>query len=116
MTTVALTAASSFTGLWIANHLAEKYKVQALFTARNYDGLKKIRLDNLDSRITRHFDVKAEDGSMAKWIRQNKPDFWIHHHHFMESFRSPQYDTKCAEKVSLGPLREIAEALKSSGC
>ena len=53
---------------------------------------------------------------MAKWIREHRPAIWIHHHHFMENFRSPQYDVEKARAVGLTPLPEIVSSLKNSGC
>lgn len=117
MRTVALTAASSFTGMWIANHLAARdFVVHALFTEEPLSGLKKMRFENLDSRVKKHFGIRSEDATMARWIGKNKPQIWINHHHFMLNFRAPDYDMEMAEKVGIQPLAEIVSALRNSGC
>jgi len=116
---VALSGASSFTAIWIAHALKEKgYEVHALCGSdeTSYQGLPKKRIQFLKT-ITPHiyYNIRAELNSMNEWILEHKPDFWIHHHHHMQDYRSPHYDTDMAKKVGLEPLPYLMENLKNSG-
>jgi UDP-glucose 4-epimerase len=117
--TVALTGASSFTGVWIAHALSQAgYSVQAILssTENSYTGLKATRVKFLLQHATPHYGVRAEDGSMAKWIEAHSPSVWVHHHHFMENFRGPDYDTQKSTAIGIKPLTKIIEALSRKGC
>jgi UDP-glucose 4-epimerase len=115
-----LSGASSFTGIWIAREFASRgWQVHGLLSqsgASKYEGLKKVRLDQLMSTAQVHFGVRAEDETMTSWISKNRPEIWIHHHHFMDNFRGADYDEKKAFETGVRPLESLVKALKSSGC
>jgi nucleoside-diphosphate-sugar epimerase len=114
--TVAVSGASSFTGLWIAaGFRAAGWTVRPLLTqaAGEYAGLRARRVARL---IDPAIAGAAESGAMAAWIRSARPEIWIHHHHWMESFRAPSYDIGRAAAVGLAPLDELLDALAASGC
>ena len=119
-TRIALTGASSFTGIWIAQAFArDRWELHAhtLGEGGATGGLPAIRMRVLAQHAEHvHLGLRAEAGELAHWIRQNRPEIWIHHHHWMESFRSPQYDTARADAVGLDPLVGILDALRESGC
>jgi len=113
---VAVSAASSFTGLWIARAFeAAGWRVHALLTrpADAYTGLTAQRVARLPASET---VGTAESGALAAWIRANRPTIWVHHHHFMEAFRAPNYDGTRADAVGLAPLPGLLDALRESGC
>jgi nucleoside-diphosphate-sugar epimerase len=116
---IAITGASSFTGLWLVRHFFEQgFDVHALFSKSDlgaYSGLTLKRVQMTDGFCTPHFGILAENGGMEAWILEYKPDFWIHHHHHMVEFRSPNYDVAEASKVGLSPLEGIVRALKDVG-
>lgn len=112
---VAISGASSFTGLWICEYFARKnWDVHAIFSQskNSYSGIKEHRISLLPSSVHKHFGTSAESGSMAQWILEFKPQIWVHHHHFMENFRAASYDTEAAYRVGLDPLAEIYKNLK----
>ncbi|PWU14007.1 MAG: hypothetical protein C5B49_13885 [Bdellovibrio sp.] len=116
---VAISGASSFTGLWIANRLAQAgYQVDALLArdSASYSGLPQVRVRRLSSQVEKHFAIDAEGGAMKDWIQKNRPRVWIHHHHFMTHFRSPEYNLTRAHAVGLAPLPEIIQALGENQC
>ena len=111
---VAISGASSFTALWIARALqANGWRVHALCHRRRdaYTGVRALRIGLLREWSEVHFDLRAEDGGLARWVRRHRPAVWIHHHHWMEAFRSPAYDVGQAKKVGLDPLPELVTAL-----
>jgi nucleoside-diphosphate-sugar epimerase len=75
-----------------------------------------MRLHLLKDWAQLYFSVRAEDGSMVKWIETHRPQIWIHHHHFMTDFRSPQYDLDRANQVAIKPLPALIKALAASDC
>jgi hypothetical protein len=78
----------------------------------DYAGIKAQRLQQMKSWAEVHSQVRAEDGTMAQWIRENQPQIWIHHHHHMTDFRAPHYDVTAAENVGIAPLPSLVEALR----
>jgi UDP-glucose 4-epimerase len=116
---LAISAASSFTGLWITRELLSRgWKVLPVCSEKreSYSGLRAERVRLLEEATDVHFGVRAESGAMAAWIRKHRPEIWVHHHHFMENFRGADYDFQRALQVGLEPLKEIVLALKESGC
>src|SRR4051812_46069365 len=104
---VALSGASSFTGLCIARELhGQGWSTHALYSSarETYVGLRAARLAALDGRAELAFGIRAEDGGMEAWIRRHRPEIWVHHHHWMEEFRSPSYDRARSDQVGLAPL------------
>jgi UDP-glucose 4-epimerase len=117
--TVAISGASSFTGIWIARAFHERgYSVHALLSSQegSYTDIKAVRVRFLQQHATLHHNVRAENGSMATWIEKNSPSLWIHHHHFMENFRNKDYDLTQAEAVGIEPLLKIVDALAKASC
>jgi UDP-glucose 4-epimerase len=113
---VAVSGASSFTGLWIcAAFRAAGWRVLPLLTQApaSYTGLRARRVALLDAPIVAG---TAESGALAAWVRQVRPDIWVHHHHWMEAFRSPDYDVTRADAVGLVPLDDLIAALADGGC
>jgi UDP-glucose 4-epimerase len=117
---VALTGATSFSGIWIAQALVENgWSVFAQCSRKSteYKGLREIRYQVLaESGVEIADNLNVERGDFIPWIKKVKPTVWIHHHHFMEHFRSPQYDLNRAKSVGLDTLRGIVGALKEVNC
>lgn len=114
---VALTGATSFTGFWIAREFATQgwqVHAQCSQALEAYQGLRKFRAELLQSVSSVEWGLKVQH--FPAWIRKIRPAIWVHHHHFMENFRSPQYDREQAIEVGLKPLPSIVEALAEVGC
>ena len=115
---VAISAASSFTGTWIARAFHKAgWTVLPVCSrpAAAYSGVRRARIRFVQECAPVHFGGEAEDGRMAAWIKKHRPHIWIHHHHFMENFRSPDYDIERALRIGLGSLPGILEAVASGG-
>lgn len=113
---VAVTGASSFTGLWIARAFHDAgWHVHALLTRPRaaYDGLTAARVARLPATDT---VGTAESGALAQWVRAHRPHIWVHHHHHMTAFRAPDYDVARADAVGLAPLPGLLDALAESAC
>jgi UDP-glucose 4-epimerase len=81
-----------------------------------YSGLRRLRLERMRTAgVTIHGGLDAENGAMAGWLALRRLDVWIHHHHPMEDFRAPTYDTVRARAVALDPLDGIFGALGAAG-
>ena len=116
---VAITGLSSFTGAAIANRLSiNGYNVvgQTLGLKKNYTDLKRNRLVSLEKSIQLNEGINCEDDSIVDWIMEVKPKIWIHHHHYMKDFRSPDYDLEKARQVAVQPCEKIVRTLSLSGC
>jgi nucleoside-diphosphate-sugar epimerase len=75
--------------------------------------LARIRL--VQQCVPVSFGCESSDGGLTAWIKEHRPHIWIHHHHFMENFRSPNYDLKRALSTGLGSLPKIVEAVAAGG-
>lgn len=114
---VGISGASSFTGYWIAKILSEKgCQVSSLFSrARNeYQGLRAERVQNAAGEP--FFKIDATRGDIRRWIKEFRPQIWIHHYHWMQNFRSADYDLVRAREIALDPLPGIVSQLVESGC
>ncbi len=116
---VALTGASSYTGACIGEALSRAgAQVFALChrAPSSYQGVKALRLRRVaEAGATLVGELSAEDGRLAAWVRAERLDVWIHHHHFMEDFRARDYRVEAAEQVALLPLPALFEALTQAG-
>jgi UDP-glucose 4-epimerase len=113
---IAITGVSSFTGAELAREFScSGYEVHGLCRAElsSYTGLKLQRLRSLKG-VVLHGNLKSERGDHAVWIKEHRPNVWIHHHHAMENFRLQTYDLTQANKVSLDPLDAWVRALEES--
>ena len=116
---IALTGASSCTGHWIAHALhAEGFEVHALCSRRadRYSGRRQLLLRSLAGLLPIHFELDARAGALAHWVRRHRPELWIHHHHPMQDFRSPDYDLEQAREVAIAPLEALLDALAETQC
>lgn len=119
--TLALSGATSFTALWIAEAFNRAgWKVFGLCSKPRevYSGLKLKRLEKIQTLADIHFEIDSANGSMAEWIKSKgiNLDVWVHHHHHMENFRSANYDSSQAALVGEAPLKEITCALFENNC
>ena len=117
--TVAITGASSFTGFWICRaFLAAGWNVHGLCARPKiaYSGLKALRISELEKNIQLHFALLAQEGLLSSWIKDYRPGVWVHHHHFMENFRSKYYDLNNALRIGIQPLPDLLASLKQVNC
>jgi nucleoside-diphosphate-sugar epimerase len=115
---VAISAASSFTGSWIARAFHEAgWTVLPVCSQplAAYRGVRLARIQLVQQYVPVHFGCEAAAGRLAAWIRQHQPQIWIQHHHFMESFRSLDYDLQQALSIGLDSLPGILDAVASGG-
>ena len=116
---IALTAASSFTGYWIAEAFLRKgWRVSALYSGSvsDYRGVRKQRVLRLRGRCKQYFGIRAENGSMSKWIIAHSPQIWIHHHHITKDLWAQNYNFSSSIAVGIAPLPALIRSLAESGC
>ncbi len=116
---VAITGATSATALWITRVFSLKgWNTSALCSRLedSYSGIKKERIRWLKTLAQVSFDVRSETDGFARWIKINKPGIWVHHHHLVENYKSPNYDYARSLKEGVAPLVKLVEALKENNC
>jgi UDP-glucose 4-epimerase len=119
LTKVAVTGASSASGIWIGKSFQDKnWEVHALCsqTENTYTGLKARRIAWLKKISQVSFALRAEKDTLAPWILANKPTIWIHHHHHMENYRTPEFNLAQARREGIPPLKAIVTALREVDC
>jgi len=116
---VAITGATSATALWIARAFSRKeWNTFALCSKHEdaYSGQKKERLKWLKTQAAVTFDIRAETNGFTNWVKINKPSIWVHHHHLVENYKSPNYDYVRSLKEGVAPLVKLVAALKENNC
>jgi len=117
MARVVVTGVSSYTGACIASALSGRgHEVVGLCRRASGGGdrLVERRLALVTAAgVQLVFGVLAD--SFPDWVRSERLDAWVHHHHPMENFRSETYDTHAAERAVLDPLPALLAALAARG-
>jgi len=117
---IAISGITSFSGAWLAKKLSDTgYRVLGLCSGSkfSYSGLKKYRLDLLSQcknlELVENFLIPSKEA--LDWIKKQSITVWVHHHHHMANFRSPNYDNEAMKKTCMDPLADLVSALKESG-
>lgn len=116
---VAVSGVSSYSGMCIARAFAGSGAVVFGLLSRSrrdYAGLGSMRLRFAEQAgVILVPGCAVETGAMAEWIVGQKLDVWVHHHHPMREFRSPDYDVALASEIALAPLDALARAWALAG-
>jgi UDP-glucose 4-epimerase len=92
------TGSSSFTGFYFINELAkiDSLEIHAIISKKKseYEGLKKIRLGLLNSKIIVHENIQFGDRSFVELLTSNNEKFDILccHGAFVENYNSAEFD------------------------
>jgi UDP-glucose 4-epimerase len=116
---IVITGASSFTALWIAEALKRAgFSVDGLCSRyeEHYADLQLARINRFRTFGTVHFGLNAGSDEVIHWVRKNKPTVWIHHHHFMQNFRSKEYNIRRAYSECVEPIPELVAELVDVKC
>lgn len=79
-----------------------------------YSGVKRLRLLRAESAGVNLVGGLPAEG-LSHWVARQNLDLWVHHHHPMDRFRSPDYDVAAARAASLIPLPALMRALAGAG-
>lgn len=116
---ILFTGASSFTGMWFAEALADKgHEVFAFLRSseEDYSDLRKERVNRLKSKCTVRFSSAYGSESFLESIRQEKFSLFCHHAADVTNYKSPDFDPISALRNNAGPLKEILQTLSKNGC
>jgi UDP-glucose 4-epimerase len=116
---VAISGASSFSAVWIAEALkVNGFTVAGLCSSSMsvYAGIQKKRLDRFRDFGSLHYGLSTGSPELMEWIREYRPNIWFHHFHFMENFRSENYDYERAVRDCVLPVGQLLEVLQEIGC
>ena len=118
MKTVLLTGASSFTGLWLAEALAQDgWRVVAPLrrAEADYSGLRAERVDRLTLSAERVFDAPVESAAFRRLIDEVRPTLFAHHAADIPGYRSPDYDVQAGVARNLAGIPEAITAFAAAG-
>lgn len=116
---ILFTGASSFTGFWISNYLAKAgHEIFATFRSKKkeYDGLRKSRIEELDSSIEQLWGLEFGDQKFLQLIKNNQFDLFCHHGSSTKNYRSPTFDIFSAVQENTFNSREALTILKENNC
>lgn len=118
MTTVLLTGASSFTGLWMADALAEDgWRVVApLRRARGeYAGVRAERVKTLEEVAEVVFETPVDSPAFRDLIAARRPELFAHHAADIPGYRHPDYDVAAGVARNMAGVPEALAAFAAAG-
>lgn len=117
-TKVLLTGGSSFTGVWIAEALAQAgFEVVAplLRPREDYDGVRLDRVVRLEKAAVVTYGRAFGSQALLDDIRAAKPDVLAHHAAHITGYRSPDFDPVDALARNTEGARETLQAVRRAG-
>lgn len=116
---ILFTGGSSFTGFWFIKTLAlAGHSVTAIVQKplESYTGVRKARIEALKAHCDLYFDTPYASPSFFDLIGENRFDLFCHHAADVTNYKSPDFDPVSALKNNVGPITQVLEALKKTGC
>lgn len=116
---ILFTGASSFTGYWFVNALADAgHHVTAIFRRPQeaYTGLRRQRIDGLAESCTKVFDCEFGGVPFLDMVRRKEWDLFCHHAADATNYKSPQFDVGSAIVNNTKNLPLLLELLSKKGC
>ncbi|MCR5873380.1 NAD-dependent epimerase/dehydratase family protein [Phenylobacterium sp. J426] len=118
MTTVLLTGASSFTGLWMADALAGEgwHVVAPVLRARgDYAGIRAERVRTLEDVAEVVFEAPVGSPAFLDLVGAKRPDLLAHHAADIPGYRLPDYDVEAGVARNMAGIPETIAAFASAG-
>lgn len=117
---ILFTGGSSFTGYWFIKELVKSgHEVFATFTKslNEYDGVRKLRVDELKEIITPIANTKFGDDNFLDLIKEEKFDFLCHHMAMISgfSYRDMDYNIPEALEENTKNINKILELFSKNG-
>lgn len=115
---VVVTGTTSFVGVHLARAFAQAgWEVIATHSRGRdeYDGIQAQRLDAASGCTLARLDLRDGEG-MAAFVRDVRPDLWVHHAGHATDYGSPDYQLMASLAVNVAPLPALYRALAESGC
>jgi UDP-glucose 4-epimerase len=116
---VLFTGASSFTGYWFVKRLADagcEIICPLRGTVERYEGVRKTRVEKLQSLCRLIPDIPFGSDSFRKLIQESGPwDLLCHHATETADYRNPDFDVLGAVKSNTLNIRDVLGRLKSAG-
>lgn len=115
---ILFTGASSFTGFWFVNSLVKAgHEVVAVFTKRDYEGLRKQRVQRVQPLCMARFGLSFGEPAFLDLIHDEGPwDCYCHHGAQVEGYRDSNFDFIGATKSNTNNLRSVLQALQDQAC
>lgn len=113
--TVYVSGATSFTGVWIAKNFSNQgFSVFSSGSdqVHGYDEIRQKRFSLLTSFTQKHFALSSI-ADLEKSILDSKPEAFVFHHHYMNNYRSPDYEFERAVEFGKIQADVIIKSLKS---
>ena len=118
MARVLLTGATSFTGVWIAQALADAgHEVVAPLKRADadYDGLRRDRMDRLKTVAQVAFDAPFGSPAFLDLLKIARPDILAHHAADIPGYRNADYDVAAGVTRNLTGAGVVFEAAATAG-
>jgi len=115
---VVVTGASSFVGYHLCKYLSKFWNVYAVISndLEKYDGVKRIRLEDLGGRVNWKVCDIGDEESIRKLIREVKPKIWVNHAGYVVGYAGSEFNVAEANRLNIAPLRYVYEGLAEVDC
>lgn len=117
---ILLTGASSFTGLWFAEALAEKgHHVTAVLRREDshYQGIRRLRVERLKKFAALHFNAPFGTQSFFNVLETHAPfDIICHHAAEVTNYKSAEFDFAAALASNTLNIGRLFDCLKQQKC
>ena len=116
---IVITGVSSFVGCHLALGFSQSgWRVIAVTRKPHaeYDLLRRRRFEWIGQGIDwATLDIKEEKAT-RQFIRQHRPNVWVHHAGYANNYHSLDYDLEEGQAINVAPLQYIYEELTAVGC
>lgn len=113
---ILFTGISSFTGYWFANYLLNSgHSIVATFTKKGlqeYDGLRKIRIEKLQSKVLSAFGVSFGNEKFLNLIKNENFDLVCHHGAEVSNYRSFEFNVSAAYENNTFNIIQVLKLIK----
>lgn len=116
---VLFTGASSFTGMWFVEALAESgHEVVTIFQKPRdaYSGIRQQRVERVCKHSKPVFECSFGSDRFLSLLREQPWDLFCHHAADVTNYKSPDFDIKEAVANNTHRLQEVLQVLSEQGC
>lgn len=117
---ILFTGASSFTGFWFVNTLAERgHQVTCTYTAKSiedYSGVRKKRIEILSKVSHPEFNILFGDEKFISLIQKQDFDILCHHAAFVQNYKEAGFNVADAVKHNTNNIYEVLKVLTERNC
>ena len=117
---IIVTGASSFVGCHLTQGLSRINGWNVIpLGSKNSEDYKNNQIQRIEFSVKKKkwavLDLRNEVGA-KQFIREFRPDIWVHHAGHASNYASPEYNVKDGYETNVAPIKYIFKSLAENGC